>query len=117
MSDYSTSKIDAKVMGKRLADILNKFSQMSQSQTIMGTLSVIQAQQIDGMVYCDIKKVKLNKVRKQGNTITIVYDTELAQNQKNLKNSKLVFSFVDGVSDDVASNDFFINVCRYVKKE
>lgn len=55
LPDYSTSKADTKVMGKRLADILNKFQDMTQSQTAMGTIAVIQAQQIDGMIYCPVK--------------------------------------------------------------
>ena len=46
MPDYNTSKINAKVIGQRLADILNKFQEMSQSQTNLGTLSVIQSQQM-----------------------------------------------------------------------
>ena len=116
MPDYSTNKIDAKVMGRRLADILTKFQDMTQSQTILGTLSVIQAHQIDGMIYCAVKKIKLNNVQKQGNTITIVYDTDLAENAKKLKKSKLTFTFVDGVSEDVATNDIFSNVCCYIKE-
>ena len=115
MPDYSTSKIDKKVIGPRLADILNKFQEMSLSQTNLGSLSVIQSHQIDGMIYCAVKKVKLNKVVKQGSVITITYDTELAQNQKNFKKAQLVFSFIDGVSEDVATNDYFTNVCRYIK--
>ncbi len=116
MPDYSTNKIDAKVMGRRLADILTKFQDMTQSQKILGTLSVIQAHQIDGMIYCAVKKIKLNNVQKQGNTITIVYDTDLAENAKKLKKSKLTFTFVNGVSEDVATNDIFSNVCRYNKE-
>ncbi len=54
MPGYSTSKANPKVIGKRLADILNKFQDMTQSPTILGTLSVIQAQQIEGMVYCAV---------------------------------------------------------------
>ncbi len=115
--DYSTSKANPKVIGQRLADILNKFQEMSESQTVMGPISVIQAQQIEGMIYCAVKKVKLNNVQKQGNTITIIYDTELAQNQNNIKKSKLVFSFIDGVSNDTATNDLFTNICRYIKEQ
>lgn len=36
MLDYSTSKVNSKVMGQRLADILNKFQEMTLSQTMMG---------------------------------------------------------------------------------
>lgn len=82
----------------------------------MGAVSVVQAQQIDGMIYCAVKKVKLNNVSKRGDQIRITYDTELAQNQKTLKKAQLVFSFVDGVSEDMATNDIFTNVCRYIKE-
>ena len=116
MPDYSISKVNPKLIGQRLADILNKFQEMTQSQTNLGTLSVIQANQIEGMVYCAVKKVKLNKVQKQGDTITITYDTELVQNAMNLKKAQLVFAFVDGVSDDQRTNDFFMNICRYIKE-
>lgn len=116
MPDYSISNVNAKVMGKRLADILNKFQEMSQSHTNMGSLSVIQANQIFKMTYCSIKKVKLNKVVKQGNVITIIYDTELTENAKNCKKAQLTFTFVDGVSEDIATNDFFSNICRYIKE-
>lgn len=34
MPDYSTSKVNPKVLGKRLADILKKFQNMPQSQTV-----------------------------------------------------------------------------------
>lgn len=116
MPDYSTSKINAKVMGPRLAAILKKIQEMKAADTSMGALSVMQAQQIDGMTYCAVKKVKLIKVVKQGNTITIAYDIELKQNAKKIKKVQIVFSFVDGVSDDVATNDFFTNICRYIKE-
>ena len=116
MPDYSISKINSKVMGKRLVEILDKFQEMSLSQTNMRTLSIIQAKQIDGMLYCAVKNVKLNKVVKQDNVITITYDTELAENAKKIKNSQLVFSFVDGISNDIATNNFFTNVCRYIKE-
>lgn len=72
--------------------------------------------QIEEMVYCAVKKVKRHNVEKSGNLITITYDTELDKNQKNLKKAQLVLNFVDGVSDDMAANDIFTNVCRYIKK-
>lgn len=115
MPDYSTSRVNPKVMGQRLADILNKFQVMSQSQTNLGSLSVIQANEIDEMIYCAVKKVKLNIVVKQGNVITIIYDTELTENAKNMKKALLTFTFVDGLSEDATTNDFFTNVCRYIK--
>ncbi len=116
MPDYSTSKIDAKVIGTRMAAILRKVQELKETDTSMGTLSVMQANQIDGMIFCRVKKVKLHNVQKRGNIIKVIYDTELAENTKNLKKSQLVFHFVDGVSEDSAVNDFFSQICRYMKE-
>ena len=116
MPDYSTSKIDAKVIGPRLTAILKKIKEIRATDTSMNSLSVIQANQIDGIIYCAVKKLKLNKVVKQGNVITITYDTELAENAKKMKKAQLTFTFIDGISEDTATNDFFTNICRYIKE-
>lgn len=116
MPDYSTNKIDAKVIGPRMAAILKKIQELKETDTSMGILSVMQANQIDGMIFCRVKKVNLHNVQKRGNKITVTYDTELAENAKNLKTSQLVFHFVDGVSEDFAVNDFFSHICRYLKE-
>ena len=115
MPDYSTRKIDAKVTGERLAKILIKTLEMSKSQSNLGMLSVMQGRQIDGLDYCAIKGIKLDRVVKQGSEITIIFNTTLDKNVLNLNKTKLAFRFIDGVSEDVATNDFFINVCRYIK--
>jgi len=116
MPDYSTSRINSKVMGERLAKILEKTSKMSQSQTSLGSLSVIQSKQLEGVDYCTIKNVKFAKATKQGNVITLYFNTNLAENVKKIKKSQIVFQFVDGVSEDIATNDFFTAICRYIKK-
>lgn len=116
MPDYTTSKIDVKVMGPRLAAILNKIMESRGQQTTIATLSVIQTRQVEGLSYGRIKDLKLDKVSKQGNVLTISFITALEKNNLNLKKSRLVFSFIDGVSEDNATNDFFINICRYIKK-
>lgn len=97
-----------------MAAILRKVQELKETDTNMGSLSVLQAQQTDGMTYCAVKKVMLNKVVKLGNTIT--YDTELAQNAKHQKKAQLVFVFIDGVSEEVGTNDFFTNICHYIKE-
>ena len=116
MPDYTTSKIDAKVMGPRLANILDKIFEMCKIEMNLSRLAVIQARQIDGLSYCKIKKLQLKEVTKQGNEITIVLNTTLDSNAKNIKNALLTFKFVDGVSDDNATNDYFSSICRYIKE-
>ena len=103
-------------MGERLAKILEKTLEMSKSQTTLGTLSVIQSRQIDGINYCTVKNVKFTMAKKQGNVITLYFNTTMSENNLGIKKSKVIFTFVDGVSEDIATNDFFTNICRYIKE-
>lgn len=116
MPDYSTSRINANVMGDRLAKIVKKTLEMCQNQSNLGSLSVIQSSSIEGVSYCSVTNVKFAKATKQGNVITLYFNSSLAKNSKKIKKSQIVFQFVDGVSDDIATNDFFTNVCRYIKE-
>lgn len=87
MPDYSTSRINAKVMGDRLVKILEKMQEMSQSQTNLGSLSVIQSRSIEGVSYCSVTNVMFAKATKQGNVITLYFNTKLAKNVKKIKKS------------------------------
>ena len=116
MPDFTTSRIDARIMGDRLAKILNKTLEMSKSQSNLGMLSMIQGQQIDGLDYCTIKEIILDRVVKQGNEIMVSFNTTLDKNILNLQKTKITFCFVDGVSEDVATNDFFASICRYIRE-
>ena len=116
MPDYSISKIDAKVMGPRLSKILETICDNYQQYTNLSALSVIQSNQVEGLSYGRVKKMKLDNVSKQGNEIIIRFNTTLESNNLNLKKSQIVFRFNEGVSDDIATNDFFSNICRDIKE-
>ncbi len=116
MPDYSINKIDAKVMGPRLAKILETFCANYKQPQYLGSLSFIQSSQVEGLNYGHIKNMKLANVTKIGNELTILFNTVLEPNNLNLKKSQLVFHFVDGVSDNKAVNDFFCILCRYIKE-
>ena len=116
MPDYSTSKVDAKVMGPRLAKIVDKILEMCKQEINLNKIAIFQARQIDGLNYCKIKKLQLKEVTKRGNEISVVFKTTLDTNVKNIKQAQLTFKFVDGVSDDMATNDYFSSVCRYIKE-
>ncbi len=115
MPDYSTTKIDEKVIGPRLATILERIMDCYNQNLYKSALNVIQTNQVDGLSYGHIKSLKLNNVVKQGNELTICFDTAFEPNNLNLKKSQIDFQFKDGVSEDMATNDFFTNVCRYIK--
>lgn len=96
MPDYSIKKIDAKVIGSHLANILESLCANYKQPQYLGSLSVIQSSQVEGLNYGRIKSMKLVNVTKTGNDLTIRYNTTLEPNNLNLKKSQLVFRFVNG---------------------
>ena len=115
MPDYQTGKIDPKVMGPRLASILQELVAKYKRSDYLSILSMIQADQIDGLDYCTIEKLRLENVTKSGNTITIRFKATLAKNPLGLKKSNSILTFIDGVSPDKQVNSFFSNICNYMK--
>lgn len=116
MPDYSVKKIDANVMGPRLAKILESLCANYTQHRHLNSLSLIQSKQVEGLNYGRIKTMKLEDVTKTGNELTIRFNTILEPNNLNLKKSQLIFHFIDGVSEDTATNDFFCTLCRYIKE-
>ena len=62
MPDYNTSKISSKVMGPRLATLLEELCAKYKYSDILSILSRIQSNQIDGLDYCTIEEMKLREV-------------------------------------------------------
>ena len=116
MPDYKTSKISPKVMGPRLATLLEELCAKYKQSDNLSILSRIQSDQIDGLDYCTIEEMKLKEVSKSGNRITVLFDTKLDRNPLNIKKSNLVFTFVDGVSEQKLVNSLFTNLSRYLKE-
>ena len=116
LPDYSTTRISLKLMGPRLAKILETICDTYQQHTNLSALSVIQSSQVEGLSYGKIKTMKLDKVTKQGNEIMIRFNTTLESNNLNLKKSQIVFQFNEGTSEDAATNDFFSDICHYIRE-
>ena len=116
MPDYHTGKIDPKVMGPRLALLLQELCTKYKESVNKSYLSMIQCQQIEGLDYCNIKDMKLEDVTKTGNAITIRFKTTLDKNLLNIKKSGLTISFVDGVSDIKYANNLFMTISKYLKE-
>lgn len=115
LPDYSVYKVDAKEMGPRLAAILQELGAKYKRSDYLSILSSIQVDQIEDLNYCTIEKLGLVNVTKSGNTITIRFKTNLAKNPLDLKKSDLIFTFVDGVSENKKVNALFSNICNYIK--
>lgn len=115
LPDYSVYKVDAKEMGPRLAAILQELGAKYKRSDYLSVLSMIQADQIEGLDYCTIEKLGLVNVTKSGNTIIIRFKTTLAQNPLDIKKADLILTFVDGVSENKKVNALFSNICNYIK--
>lgn len=113
MPDYSINKVDAQVMGTRLAKIVEYFCANYQQNLYDTTLSHILDEQIKGIHHSSIKSMKFSKVTKKGDEITMYFDTLLEPNNLNIKHTDLIFSFVDGVSESKNVNDLFMYMTRY----
>lgn len=116
MPDYHTGKIDPKVMGPRLAMLLQELCTKYKESVNNSYLSTIQCQQIEGLDYCTIKEMKLKDVTKTGNSIFIHFKTTLDKNPLNIKKSDLTISFVDGISDIKYANSLFMTISKYLKE-
>lgn len=116
MPDYTTYKVDPKVMGSRLAAILQELCANYKRSDYLSILSKIQSEQIEGLDYCTIEKMGLVSVSKTGNTITIRFKTTLAKNPLDLKKSDLIMTFIDGVSEQKLVNSLFTTLSRYIKE-
>ncbi len=115
LPDYSIHKVDPKVMGPRLAAILQELRAKYKQGSYLSMLSSIQGDQIEGLDYCTIEKMGLVNVTKTGNTITIRFKTTLGSNPLDLKKSDLIFTFVDGVSENKRVNSLFAKICNYIR--
>lgn len=115
LPDYSVYKVDAEVMGPRLATILQELGSKYKRSDYLSILSSIQVDQIEDLDYCTIEKLGLVNVTKTGNTITIRFKTTLTENPLDLKKSDLIMTFIDGVSENKKVNALFSNICNYMK--
>ena len=115
MPDYSVKKIDESKMGSHLANILRYFEENGTQGTITSWIGSILSEQNESFKnrYIELKKVKLQKVSKTGNELTIVYNATLQGSADLPSQVDMVFHFLDGVSESKAVNDMFSYISRY----
>lgn len=116
MPDFSTSKIDGKVIGERLAKLLQQLQSKYDSSVLNQYISLIQCEQIENLNYATVEKFHITRISKVGDVITIEAKTKLSNNAAKVKNAKLTFVFDKGVSESTSVNDFFKYLGRYIKE-
>ena len=116
MPDFSTSKIDGKVIGERLAKLLQQLQSKYDNCVLNQYISLIQCEQIKNLNYATVEKLHIARISKVGDVITIEAKTKLSNNAAKVKNAKLTFVFDKGVSESTSVNDLFKYLGRYIKE-
>ena len=116
MPDYSVKKIDESKMGSHLANILRYFEENARNGIFSPWLGTILSEKDESFKYIhiELKKLKLQKVSKTGNEITIIYNAVLLSPVELPSQADLTFHFMDGVSESKAVNEMFSYISRYV---
>ena len=115
--DFSTKKIDAKVMGTRLAGILEYLLENYKQASYERQIALIVSEQHEALhnKYFDIKKMKFISASKKDNEITILMKVWPDKNTANVKQEDLKIHFIDGVSESRTTNELLSTVSRYVQ--
>ena len=116
MPDFSTSKIDGKVIGERLAKLLQQLQSKYDNCVLNQYISLIQCEQIENLNYATVEKLHITRISKVDDVITIEAKTKLSNNAAKVKNAKLTFVFDKGVSESTSVNDLFKYLGRYIKE-
>ena len=115
--DFDTRKIDAMVMGKRLAGILDYLMENYQLGSYNRRLSSIAGEQNEALenVHFQIKKMRFLNAAKRGEELTIQMRIELQKNSANIKQADITFHFTDGISESDKVNELFSYISHYVQ--
>ena len=114
--DFDTNKIDAKVMGSRLANYLNYLLENYNQGSYELQIAQILGEQNESLqhLYYKIKKMQFANASKQGDVMTVTVHVWPDKNEADVNQADMVFRFVDGVSDDQSTNALFSYMSRYV---
>ena len=115
--DFETKKIDAKVMGTRLARILEYLLDNYTQGTYDRLLTRMLGEQVEELkqAYFNIKKMKFVSAVKRGDVLTIIMKVWPGKNTKDVKQGNLTIHFSDGVSESQSANELFSYMRRYVQ--
>lgn len=108
--DYDVRKPDAKVMGWRLAKMLQKLEQNYQQGTYNRMLASIRSEILEdpNLRYTALNKMKIQKIQKVGDVIAIRINTSSKNETLGKLNHEFDIKFDKGVTDNDTANQFFL---------
>lgn len=119
LPDYDVKKPDVKVMGWRLAKMLIKLEKNYQQGTYNRLLASIRSEVLEEprIRYIAVNKMKILKVQKVGDVITIRISTSSKNETLGKLNHEFDIKFDKGVSDNDTVNQLFSDLNRYIKED
>ena len=117
MPDFSTSSINGKVIGMRLAEMLDLLVENYKDYTFNPLLARLLNEQEPSLQYAFIEKLKIQNISKSGNEISIKIKLTIKPNSLGITNSVILMKFVDGISESSSANDLFCMLGRYATEK
>ena len=116
--DYNVKKPDAKVMGWRLAKILQSLEQ-NYTQGIYShyLTTILSHQKADAPLYMPIRKLTILNIQKQDSVITVRIKLFSKTKESGKVEQEVPLIFVNGVSEDDTINTLFAELGQYIKIE
>lgn len=117
--DYKTNKIDQKIMGWRLAKMLDAIQRNYQQATYNRYLSSIRYEQTEDQKirFTNIDKLSFVSAEKVDSVILIKMHTYTKLDSKEKINCDITFRFINGISDSEHVNSLFSDISRYIKPD
>lgn len=116
--DFNTKSIDPKVLGSRLAGILDYFLENYHQSVYERKLCKILKEQNQSLekIEFEIMKIQFDGAKKNGNETSLFFTVWPSKNLAKVKQTELVFHFKEGVSESQATNELFSIMSRYVQQ-
>lgn len=117
VSDFEISIIDANIMGKRPAGILDYLMENYNQSVYNRKLCLILKEQVEPLqkLEFELKKIQFVKAIKSGEEISLLFAAWPDKNAAKIKQTELVFQFKNGVSVSHLTNELFSIMSRYVQ--
>ncbi len=115
--DFNTKSVNPEVVGPRLSNIiqflLDNYHQLSYTNKLC---KIIKEQEPAlEKIGIKIKKLEFVSAQKKGKETVLKFSLKLDKNEAKIKRTNVVFTFVDGVSESITTNDLFSDLSKYVQ--
>ena len=117
--DFKTTKVNQKLMGWRLAKIIDYIQNNYQQSTYNRQFASIRYEQTEDprIRFVGIDKLEFVSAEKKDRVITLKWKTFTKLDKKEKVYYDIIMTFVNGVSDSEAINNLFSEVSRYIRPD